>query len=53
MPELLSGTLRQNLDPFEQHDDVTLNKRPPHDYRRGIDLSVGQRQISRLRGRSL
>ncbi|KAF8157942.1 P-loop containing nucleoside triphosphate hydrolase protein [Crassisporium funariophilum] len=24
-PELLSGTLRQNLDPFEQNDDVTLN----------------------------
>ncbi|TFK44019.1 multidrug resistance-associated ABC transporter [Crucibulum laeve] len=25
MPELLSGTLRRNLDPFEQHDDATLN----------------------------
>ncbi|KIJ38971.1 hypothetical protein M422DRAFT_258389 [Sphaerobolus stellatus SS14] len=25
MPELLSGTLRKNLDPFEQHDDATLN----------------------------
>ncbi|RPD53734.1 P-loop containing nucleoside triphosphate hydrolase protein [Lentinus tigrinus ALCF2SS1-7] len=25
MPELLSGTLRQNLDPFGQHDDATLN----------------------------
>jgi ABC-type iron transport system FetAB ATPase subunit len=25
MPELLSGTLRQNLDPFDQHDDATLN----------------------------
>ncbi|TFK34746.1 multidrug resistance-associated ABC transporter [Crucibulum laeve] len=25
MPELLSGTLRRNLDPFEQHDDSTLN----------------------------
>ena len=24
-PELLSGTLRQNLDPFSQHDDATLN----------------------------
>ena len=24
-PELLSGTLRQNLDPFDQYDDVTLN----------------------------
>ncbi|CAA7262907.1 unnamed protein product [Cyclocybe aegerita] len=24
-PELLSGTLRQNLDPFEQHDDAILN----------------------------
>lgn len=24
-PELLSGTLRQNLDPFEEYDDVTLN----------------------------
>ncbi|KAJ7104533.1 hypothetical protein B0H15DRAFT_810457 [Mycena belliarum] len=25
MPELLSGTLRHNLDPFEQYDDGTLN----------------------------
>ncbi|KAF9021407.1 P-loop containing nucleoside triphosphate hydrolase protein [Hymenopellis radicata] len=25
LPELLSGTLRQNLDPFEQCDDATLN----------------------------
>jgi len=25
VPELLSGTLRQNLDPFGQHDDVVLN----------------------------
>ncbi|KAK1231113.1 hypothetical protein PQX77_005775, partial [Marasmius sp. AFHP31] len=25
VPELLSGTLRQNLDPFEQHDDAALN----------------------------
>ncbi|KAF9270593.1 P-loop containing nucleoside triphosphate hydrolase protein [Marasmius fiardii PR-910] len=25
IPELLSGTLRQNLDPFEQHDDVVLH----------------------------
>lgn len=24
-PELLSGTIRQNLDPFEQHDDATLH----------------------------
>jgi len=24
-PELLSGTLRQNLDPFDQHDDAFLN----------------------------
>ncbi|KAI0328372.1 multidrug resistance-associated ABC transporter [Cubamyces sp. BRFM 1775] len=24
-PELLSGTPRKNLDPFEQHDDATLN----------------------------
>ena len=24
-PELLSGTLRENLDPFNQHDDATLN----------------------------
>jgi ABC-type multidrug transport system fused ATPase/permease subunit len=24
-PELLSGSLRQNLDPFSQHDDATLN----------------------------
>ncbi|KAJ3772853.1 hypothetical protein FB446DRAFT_788322 [Lentinula raphanica] len=25
VPELLSGTLRQNLDPFGQYDDATLN----------------------------
>ncbi|KAF8885698.1 multidrug resistance-associated ABC transporter [Gymnopilus junonius] len=25
MPELLSGTLRRNLDPFDQHDDAALN----------------------------
>ncbi|KAH9480844.1 ATP-binding cassette transporter abc4 [Psilocybe cubensis] len=25
MPELLSGTLRRNLDPFDQNDDATLN----------------------------
>ncbi|KAI0711801.1 P-loop containing nucleoside triphosphate hydrolase protein [Cerioporus squamosus] len=25
MPELLSGTLRQNLDPFSEHDDAVLN----------------------------
>ncbi|KAI0793376.1 hypothetical protein C8Q75DRAFT_558190 [Abortiporus biennis] len=25
VPELLSGTLRENLDPFSQHDDVVLN----------------------------
>ncbi|KAI0717852.1 P-loop containing nucleoside triphosphate hydrolase protein [Cerioporus squamosus] len=25
MPELLSGTLRQNLDPFSEHDDAFLN----------------------------
>ncbi|KDR83050.1 hypothetical protein GALMADRAFT_866663 [Galerina marginata CBS 339.88] len=24
-PELISGTLRRNLDPFDQHDDATLN----------------------------
>lgn len=24
-PELLSGTLRQNLDPFDEHDDADLN----------------------------
>ena len=24
-PELMSGTLRQNLDPFSEHDDATLN----------------------------
>ena len=24
-PELLSGTLRQNLDPFSEHDDSVLN----------------------------
>ena len=24
-PELLSGTLRQNLDPFSEHDDALLN----------------------------
>jgi len=25
IPELISGTLRRNLDPFEQYDDATLN----------------------------
>ena len=25
-PELLSGTLRQNLDPFRQHEDAELNE---------------------------
>lgn len=25
VPELLSGTLRRNLDPFDQHDDPLLN----------------------------
>jgi len=25
VPELLSGTLRQNLDPFDQYDDAQLN----------------------------
>ncbi|KAL0950659.1 hypothetical protein HGRIS_007445 [Hohenbuehelia grisea] len=25
VPELLSGTLRRNIDPFGQHDDATLN----------------------------
>ncbi|KAH9918376.1 P-loop containing nucleoside triphosphate hydrolase protein [Epithele typhae] len=25
VPELLSGTLRQNLDPFSEHDDAMLN----------------------------
>ncbi|KAJ3549276.1 hypothetical protein NMY22_g935 [Coprinellus aureogranulatus] len=25
VPELLSGTIRQNLDPFEQYDDAVLN----------------------------
>jgi len=25
IPELLGGTLRKNLDPFEQHDDAVLN----------------------------
>ena len=25
IPELLSGSLRKNLDPFDQHDDATLN----------------------------
>lgn len=24
-PELLSGTLRENLDPFSEHEDATLN----------------------------
>ncbi|KAF5317511.1 hypothetical protein D9619_013131 [Psilocybe cf. subviscida] len=26
MPELLSDTLRRNLDPFDQHDDAALNE---------------------------
>ena len=24
-PELMSGTVRQNLDPFDEHDDAVLN----------------------------
>lgn len=24
-PELISGSLRENLDPFQEHDDLTLN----------------------------
>ncbi|KAF9013115.1 hypothetical protein BDQ17DRAFT_1419297 [Cyathus striatus] len=30
MPELLSGTLRKNLDPFDEHDDVVLNAALKH-----------------------
>ncbi|EKM49097.1 uncharacterized protein PHACADRAFT_265838, partial [Phanerochaete carnosa HHB-10118-sp] len=26
VPELLAGSLRENLDPFSQHDDATLNE---------------------------
>ncbi|GJE87808.1 multidrug resistance-associated ABC transporter [Phanerochaete sordida] len=26
VPELLTGTLRENVDPFSQHDDATLNE---------------------------
>ncbi|KAF9013105.1 hypothetical protein BDQ17DRAFT_1342742 [Cyathus striatus] len=29
-PELLSGTLRRNLDPFEEHDDAELNSALKH-----------------------
>ncbi|KAE9407796.1 hypothetical protein BT96DRAFT_986429 [Gymnopus androsaceus JB14] len=25
IPELISGSLRENLDPFQEHDDLTLN----------------------------
>lgn len=25
-PELLSGSVRENLDPFDEHDDATLNR---------------------------
>ncbi|KAI6134164.1 ABC transporter type 1, transmembrane domain-containing protein [Pisolithus croceorrhizus] len=50
-PELLSGTLRQNLDPFDQHDDATLNNALRSAVLlQGVVaiLSVGQRQIIAL-----
>ena len=64
MPELLSGTVRQNLDPFGQHDDLTLHGALRaagllrlEDGRIALDtavasgganLSLGQRQIVAL-----
>ncbi|KAJ4000261.1 hypothetical protein F5050DRAFT_1804229 [Lentinula boryana] len=41
VPELLSGTLRQNLDPFDQYDDATLN-----DALRAAGLFALQSEIS-------
>ncbi|KAE9385996.1 hypothetical protein BT96DRAFT_960666 [Gymnopus androsaceus JB14] len=58
VPELLSGTLRQNLDPFDQYDDAALNDalraaglfalQNEMDRSGGSNLSVGQRQILAL-----
>ncbi|KAF5338427.1 hypothetical protein D9758_012247 [Tetrapyrgos nigripes] len=52
VPELLSGTLRQNLDPFDQYDDALLNGALRAAgfaiSSGGSNLSVGQRQILAL-----
>ena len=40
-PELLAGTLRQNLDPFDQYDDATLN-----DALRGAGLYALQSEMT-------
>ncbi|TFK84433.1 hypothetical protein K466DRAFT_496586, partial [Polyporus arcularius HHB13444] len=59
LPELLRGTLRQDLDPFSEHDDAVLNDalraaglfsvQDEHAQSRvTLDLSVGQRQILAL-----
>ncbi|KAJ7747993.1 hypothetical protein B0H14DRAFT_3096981 [Mycena olivaceomarginata] len=47
VPELLSGSLRANLDPFSQYDDgrITLDSTISTG---GTNLSVGQRQIFAL-----
>ncbi|KZV96966.1 P-loop containing nucleoside triphosphate hydrolase protein [Exidia glandulosa HHB12029] len=59
-PELLDGSLRQNLDPFEEHDDPTLNNAlssaglagkltlDSHLASAGENLSLGQRQMVAL-----
>ncbi|KAH7914592.1 hypothetical protein BJ138DRAFT_1143462 [Hygrophoropsis aurantiaca] len=44
IPELLTGTLRQNLDPFDQHDDATLN-----DALRSAGLSAVQDDLDEFR----
>lgn len=59
-PELLEGTLRQNIDPFEQHHDATLNdalrstglhgkiELDTHVSSAGENLSLGQKQMVAL-----
>ncbi|KAF8157969.1 hypothetical protein B0H34DRAFT_797400 [Crassisporium funariophilum] len=44
MPELLSGTLRRNLDPFTQNDDATLN-----DALRAAGLFILQTELDEVR----
>ncbi|KAF8172921.1 P-loop containing nucleoside triphosphate hydrolase protein [Mycena galopus ATCC 62051] len=57
VPELLSGSLRANIDPFGQDDDAELNHSEMDDGRitldtsvstGGTNLSIGQRQIFAL-----
>lgn len=44
-PELLSGTLRQNLDPFAQHDDPTLYDALRSAGLFSVQSTAGERQL--------